>query len=138
MSTDIPSGGEVLTFSEMPTDIASSRTMPAAQETLDASNPILSNVMPANQDTTNGADDITSLVSLALGDKSKAPSCRLLKLPSELRNHIYRLVLHRDNTILIDSTGYQRDGLLSTCKKVRRGATKIYYYENDFEMILPA
>lgn len=58
----------------------------------------------------------------------------LLRLPAELRNEIYRLVLCKNDSIVVSSTGYEREGLLSVCKKVRQEALKIYYYENTFHI----
>lgn len=61
--------------------------------------------------------------------------CRLLSLPGELKNRIYRLVLVKseDNPIVVTSTGYDRGGgLLQTCKEVRREGLKIFDYENKF------
>ncbi|KAK4496543.1 hypothetical protein PRZ48_012523 [Zasmidium cellare] len=63
-------------------------------------------------------------------------NCRLLALPGELKNRIYRLVLVQpeDTPIIITSTGYHRGGgLLQTCEQVRREALKIFFYENEFE-----
>ena len=61
-----------------------------------------------------------------------AASCPLLELPAELRNRIYRLVLCKENPVRVISTGYEREGLLSSCKQVRQETLKIYYYENEF------
>lgn len=61
-------------------------------------------------------------------------ACPLLELPAELRNKIYRLVLCKNDAIVVSSTGYEREWLLSACKKVRREALKIYYYENVFQI----
>ncbi|KAF2161601.1 hypothetical protein M409DRAFT_27996 [Zasmidium cellare ATCC 36951] len=66
--------------------------------------------------------------------------CRLWKLPGELRNRIYRYVLIQqedatgDSMVNVEANGYDRPGLLSTCKEIRREALKIYYYENTFHV----
>ncbi|WPB02075.1 uncharacterized protein RHO25_006709 [Cercospora beticola] len=62
---------------------------------------------------------------------------RLLQLPAELRNRIYRLVLHtagEEDRIIVTEFGHERPALLQTCKKIRNEALKIYYYENSFRI----
>ncbi|EME44790.1 hypothetical protein DOTSEDRAFT_53774 [Dothistroma septosporum NZE10] len=61
----------------------------------------------------------------------------LFNLPGELRNRIYRLVLVEGvdevhGYIEYTNTGYDRPGLLNTCKAVRLEARTIFYYENNF------
>lgn len=68
---------------------------------------------------------------------SKSDS-RLLSLPAELRNRVYRLVLLENRPIRVTQSGFdQGGGLLSTCKQIRQEALKIYYYENKFLVITP-
>lgn len=62
----------------------------------------------------------TNLLSAAPRAK-KAERCRLLELPGELKNDIYRLVVitsTEDNTIDVTSSGYARSALLQTCKEI--------------------
>ncbi|KAM3420438.1 hypothetical protein BST61_g3711 [Cercospora zeina] len=67
---------------------------------------------------------------------SPTPS-RLLRLPAELRNRIYRLGLHTagdEDRIIVTDFGHERPALLQTCRKIRTEALKIYYYENSFRI----
>ncbi|KAF2161602.1 hypothetical protein M409DRAFT_58992 [Zasmidium cellare ATCC 36951] len=69
-------------------------------------------------------------------DPDSQQSSRLLALPGELKNRIYRLALlqPKDTPILITSTGYDLGGgLLQTSKQIRSEALKIFYYENQFK-----
>ena len=61
-------------------------------------------------------------------------NCLLLsKLPGEIRNSIYRLVLVSSNTIIIKASTIRRQrSVLQTCHQVREEASKIYYGENTF------
>ncbi|CAK4033889.1 Hypothetical predicted protein [Lecanosticta acicola] len=59
-------------------------------------------------------------------------NCHLLELPPELRNNIYRLVLHQQARIPITGHGYDRPTILITCRQIRKEALKIFYYENQF------
>lgn len=70
-------------------------------------------------------------------DIAEAAACHLLELPAELRNRIYRLVLHRNKHIQVATTGYEREDMLSTCRQIRQEAIKIYYYENTFRVTMP-
>lgn len=58
--------------------------------------------------------------------------CHLFKLPAELRNQVYRLVLVGDEVFDINSnaTPPLDHPLLKTCRLVRAEARKIYYEEN--------
>lgn len=50
------------------------------------------------------------------------PPCRLLELPGEIRNRIYRLVLvisHDRHLIAVTPSGYDRSGLVQTCKQIQ-------------------
>ncbi|KAK4496542.1 hypothetical protein PRZ48_012522 [Zasmidium cellare] len=74
-----------------------------------------------------------------VGGKADAP-CRLWKLPGELRNRIYRYVLLKpedaagNDRIIVDATGYDRPGVVSTCKQIRKETLKIFYSENAFHI----
>lgn len=64
-------------------------------------------------------------------------TCSLFKLPGEIRNMIYRLVLLKESAIVVTPTGYDRSGgLLVTCKDLRAESICIYYAENDFTHIV--
>lgn len=57
--------------------------------------------------------------SIALA--APAPRCILLELPGELKNRIYRLAMvtsDRENAIYVTPGGYDRCGLVQTCKQV--------------------
>lgn len=63
---------------------------------------------------------------------SEVAKCHLLDLPPELRNLIYRSVLVQNRDIDVRSQGFDVPPLLSTCKKIRKEARSIFYYENTF------
>ena len=58
--------------------------------------------------------------------------CRLLSLPGELRNRIYRYALHSDRNIEIDKARWSihQPPLLKTCKTIRAEALRLFYIEN--------
>ena len=63
---------------------------------------------------------------------------RLLSLPAELRNRIYRLVLLRRRPTRVKKSGFsQGSGILATCKQIRHEALKICYYKNIFRVSTP-
>jgi hypothetical protein len=59
----------------------------------------------------------------------------LLKLPAELRNEIYQLVLVEPypHVVTITATGIEEPSILHTCKEVRGEAIQVYYGQNQFE-----
>ncbi|SMR62427.1 unnamed protein product [Zymoseptoria tritici ST99CH_1E4] len=58
---------------------------------------------------------------------------RLLALPPELRNQIFRDVVKYDyKHIIVTPQGYDRPPLLETCKMIRKDALKLFYYTNEF------
>ena len=63
---------------------------------------------------------------------SKTNSCRLLSLPGELRNRIYRAALVSDRTIEIDKARWSthQPALLKTCRTIRAEAYRLFYIEN--------
>lgn len=63
---------------------------------------------------------------------SKTNSCRLLSLPGELRNRIYRAALVSDRTIEIDKARWSthQPALLKTCRTIRAEAYRLFYLEN--------
>jgi hypothetical protein len=63
---------------------------------------------------------------------SAATSCRLLSLPGELRNRIYRYALHSERGIEIDKVRWSihQPPLLKTCKTIRAEALRLFYMEN--------
>ena len=65
------------------------------------------------------------------------PGSRLLALPGEIRNIIYKMVLELDSNLAITSQPFPEPPLLRTCKAVRREASSIFYYGNKFEVDCP-
>ena len=61
--------------------------------------------------------------------------CRLLELPAELRNRIYRCTLVKPRT-LVNATTFSQPGLLRTCQQIRAEALDIYFLENDFALVV--
>lgn len=93
--------------------------------------------------------------SAATAKAPPTPTPRLLSLPGELRNQIYRLALvDHDQPPLLTAAGMLEPGLLSVCKQaspfssgtqcglalankrsqVRKESGPIFYRENDFEV----
>ena len=56
----------------------------------------------------------------------------LLRLPGELRNNIYRLVVVSSDDITVGVTGFTEPPILTVSKQVRREASAILYAENNF------
>ncbi|KAK3686675.1 hypothetical protein LTR37_019606 [Vermiconidia calcicola] len=61
-------------------------------------------------------------------------TCRLLALPGELRNKIWRYTLVEPVKINVTTTGPGDPAVIRTCKSVRNEARAIYYRENDFRL----
>ncbi|KAK5136979.1 hypothetical protein LTR08_001486 [Meristemomyces frigidus] len=61
-------------------------------------------------------------------------SCRLLSLPGELRNSIYRYALVNANGVCITSSGPGEPALLRICTALRKESRAIYYSENNFRL----
>ena len=61
-----------------------------------------------------------------------APEPKLLSLPPEMRNMIWRFVLCLDNPIIINDT-YQLPAVIQTCHQIRHEALIIFHSENKFE-----
>lgn len=57
--------------------------------------------------------------------------CRLLSLPSELRNRIYEEALWSNGKVHITADD-KPPGLLSTCLQIRKEASELYYKTNTF------
>lgn len=74
-----------------------------------------------------------------LQNENQRDSLFLSKLPAELRNRVYELVLVHRREIKVNSRQRLRDhrAILQTCKKIRQEASKIYYTRNAFRIILP-
>ncbi|KAK4549719.1 hypothetical protein LTR36_005020 [Oleoguttula mirabilis] len=66
---------------------------------------------------------------MASGDAAIAP---FFKLPGELRNRIYRLVLIDDDLIQVEKEGFEEPPVLLVCHDIRSEALPIYYCENHF------
>ena len=59
-------------------------------------------------------------------------TCRILALPAELRNEIYRYAIIEDGQIEVTLEGPGEPELLRTCGEIRQEAITIYYTENHF------
>ncbi|KAF2168219.1 hypothetical protein M409DRAFT_53518 [Zasmidium cellare ATCC 36951] len=62
--------------------------------------------------------------------------CRLLKLPGEIRNSIYRFSLVEPEKLDIKPDGPGEPSLLRVCKSIRNEGRSIYYVENRFNLLL--
>ncbi|KAK3653160.1 hypothetical protein LTR56_004696 [Elasticomyces elasticus] len=61
----------------------------------------------------------------------------LARLPGEMRNRIYRLVLISNSNIRINHTGPSHPPLLLTCRAIRAESFVIYWKENQFVVPIP-
>lgn len=79
-----------------------------------------------------------------MSSTSEIRSCRLVALPAELRNRIYRLVLVLEDPILVTNIGFKTSEhdaqepfgelpLLRTCRHVHHEALAVFYGGNIFE-----
>ncbi|KAH9808842.1 hypothetical protein Tdes44962_MAKER06261 [Teratosphaeria destructans] len=68
--------------------------------------------------------------------KSAHQTCYLLRrLPAELRNSIYRLVIRqKDEDIKVNSNGYPRPAILNTCHQARNETLAMFYDEHIFHL----
>jgi len=61
----------------------------------------------------------------------------LMKLPAELREHIYRYTIVSDSPIVTDphdTATIKQPNLLLTCRQIRSETLPIYYRENTFDI----
>lgn len=73
------------------------------------------NIRPSNKDTPN----------------------LLLKLPSELRNQIYELVLPQSTVVTIAKGANTKEPpLLQTCKQIRQESSSTYYANNEIHVVI--
>lgn len=86
-----------------------------------------------SQATTNLSEK-TALPLQSSVDTAAHGDSRLLRLPAELRNVIYRYVLVQVDPIDIANDGHQEPALLTTCKEIRQEAVTLFYCENEFEI----
>jgi len=75
----------------------------------------------------------SSVLSTSVSESPNASS-QFFKLPLEIRNTIYRLVLIESHNIDLAETGVPEPGLLETCRRVRAEAKGIFYLENTFNV----
>lgn len=72
-------------------------------------------------------------VTASLNEPEGVLPASLLRLPAELRNHIYEEVLRKDNAIDVSTLETMpRPSLLRACKQIRAEANLIYFACNDF------
>lgn len=57
---------------------------------------------------------------------------RLMGLPAELRNKIFELALLDQESINVSASGYERPGLLTTCKQIAHETTGMLYSGRTF------
>jgi hypothetical protein len=67
----------------------------------------------------------------------KQSQSKLLTIPGEIRNQIYRHVIVSDSKIRITNTPIPEPALLKTCSTIRRETIAIYYLENSFDIDCP-
>ncbi|KAI5359730.1 hypothetical protein Slin15195_G115890 [Septoria linicola] len=82
-------------------------------------------------------DESHLVIALTTMMPTPQPQSPLLALPGELRNKIYHLALVRHSKIRVTETGYERSGLIATCKQTRRECLRIFYHENQFRIPIP-
>ncbi|KAK4613958.1 hypothetical protein CLAFUW4_09623 [Fulvia fulva] len=58
--------------------------------------------------------------------------CRLLQLPAELRNQIWREALVKDDNERIDLAHLPKPSLLCTCRQIEAEALRIFFFANRF------
>lgn len=58
--------------------------------------------------------------------------CKLLSMPAEMRNRIYRLALLDPQEISVSAAGVPEPGFMRACKQIRQETFAIYYGENEF------
>lgn len=63
-------------------------------------------------------------------------SSLFLRLPAELRNTIYRMVLKSERTIFVGRKGLDEPSFLRVCKQIRREANAIFLAENKFVVLI--
>lgn len=82
--------------------------------------------------------NVSQKVAPARVSVGEAQQSRLLSLPAELRNKIYRLSLLESRRIMIGSAYPlpSQPGLLQTCRQLRLESSNIYYKENRFRHII--
>jgi len=74
------------------------------------------------------------VTKVADSKKKKSP---LLRLPSELRNDIYRFsFIQSSDKIMIGPEGLAQPGFLRASQQLRRETSSIYYEENRFAMLM--
>ena len=69
-----------------------------------------------------------------MASKAQTNSCKLLELPAELRNRIYRFTLCNAAPIQFPRNGLEQPALVRTCKQIRSEAVAMYYIDNVFAM----
>ena len=65
---------------------------------------------------------------------SSAPDSRLLNLPGELRNRIYRATFDEGADVTLSSNVFPEPAVLAVCKEIRSEASPIFYSERVFKI----
>ena len=63
------------------------------------------------------------------------PRPAILRLPAEIRNHVYALSLVLSERITVDKDNFTQPNLLRVCRQIREEASGIYYRQNKFSII---
>lgn len=80
----------------------------------------------------NDGNDTKRLKSYAHRDNKDHPPRSFLRLPAELRNKIYHLVLVFDDKLFPKPGESFQPPLLHVCRQTGEEATNIFYHENRF------
>ncbi|KAK5117159.1 hypothetical protein LTR85_008927 [Meristemomyces frigidus] len=93
-----------------------------------SSSPKATSMTPSDANTT------PSNASRTQSDATTQSTSRLLALPPELRDEIYRFALVEEK-IVVDATRHTTPGVLRTCRQIRKEASPIFYRENAFVVV---
>ncbi|USW58271.1 hypothetical protein Slin15195_G115900 [Septoria linicola] len=89
--------------------------------------------MSAGQETEDNASTSADGTAAAQPEETSP----LLRLPGELKNRIYALVLSKQKIIVVKARGHYRPPLLNMCKRIRRDTLKMFYGETTLRCNSP-
>ena len=102
----------------------------------DISYSIKTTMSTIHPDKRTRADGHTATSTTIMDSTPGTQSLLLTRLPGELRNKIYRLVLVSPKEIELEGDGCKQPALLSVSRQVRRESITIYYNENVFRSVV--